>query len=101
MSNDQLPQSESEMIDLLAKTKQLKAETDAGSIALNSHNSVDIQPSGTPFGTKVKVDDGNNSASLTFDSKKMRPPKKVIDFDELLDDAIANYETLNESQNND
>jgi hypothetical protein len=101
MSNDQLPQSESEMIDLVAKTKQLKAETNAGSVALESHDSVNIQPSGTPFGTKVKVADGNNSAALTFDSKKMRSPGKVIDFDELLDNAIANYESLDELQDND
>lgn len=102
MSEDQLPDSTEEVIDLLAKTKQLKVETDAGSVMLESHNSVNIQPSGTPFGTKMKVADGSNSAALTFDSKKMRPPKKNIDFDQLIDDAISEYsEALDELSKDD
>jgi hypothetical protein len=102
MSKDQFPDSTEEVVDLLAKTKQLKVETDAGSVMLESHNSVNIQPSGTPFGTKVKVAEGSNSAALTFDSKKMRPPKKNIDFDQLIDEAINEYdEAINEGSDND
>lgn len=102
MPKDQFPDSTEEVVDLLAKTKQLKVETDAGSVMLESHNSVNIQPSGTPFGTKIKVAEGSNSAALTFDSKKMRPPKKNIDFDQLLDDAISEYgEALDELSKND
>lgn len=92
MSKNQFPDSEEEVIDLLAKTKQLKIENDMGSVILESHNSVNIQPSGTPFGTKIKIAEGSNSAALTFDSKKMRPPRKNIDFDQLLDEAISQYD---------
>jgi hypothetical protein len=102
MSEDQFPDSTGEMVDLVAKSKMLKVEDDIGSVMLESHNSVNIQPSGTPFGTKVKVADGSGSAALTFDSKKLRPPKKNIDFDRILDDAISEYdEALNELSNND
>jgi len=102
MSEDQFPDSPEEVVDLLAKTKQLKVETDAGSVTLESHNSVNIQPSGTPFGTKIKVADGSNSAALTFDSKKMRPPRKNINVDQLISDAISKYsEALDELSKND
>jgi hypothetical protein len=92
MTKDQLPDSTEDVVDLLAKTKQLKVENDQGSILLESHNAVNIQPAGTPFGTKIKVADGSNSASLTFDSKKMRPKKKQINFDQVLNDAILQYD---------
>lgn len=102
MSKDQFPDSTEEVVDLLAKSKMLKIEDDIGSVTLESHNSVNIQPSGTPFGTKIKVADGSNSAALTFNSKKMRPPKKKIDFDQLIDDAISEYsEALDELSKDD
>ena len=102
MSEDQFTDSTGEMVDLVTKSKMLKVEDDIGSVMLESHNSVNIQPSGTPFGTKVKVADGSGSAALTFDSKKLRPPQNNIDFDRILDDAISEYdEALNERSNND
>lgn len=96
--NHNLPDSKEEIVDILAKTKYLNLDTEIASITLESHNSVNIQPKGTPFGAKVKIDDGKSSATLTFDTKKMKDPKKKIDFDKLVDDAILNYENL-EDQN--
>lgn len=96
--NNNLPDNKEEITDALAKTKYLNINSEIGSISLESHNSVNIQPKGTPFGAKVKVDDGKSSATLTFDTKKMRDPKKNIDFDKLVNDAILNYENL-EDQN--
>ena len=94
--NHNLPDSKEEIVDVLAKTKYLNIDTEIGSITLESHNSVNIQPKGTPFGAKIKADGDKSSATLTFDTKKMRDPKKRIDFDKLVDDAILNYENLEE-----
>lgn len=95
--NHNLPDSKEEIIDILAKTKYLSIENEIGSISLESHNSVNIQPKGTPFGAKIKADGEKSSATLTFDTKKMRDPKKRIDFDKLVDDAILNYENLEDT----
>ena len=93
-----LPENKEEIIDILAKAKYLKIDTDLGSISLESHNSINVQPKGTPFGVKVKVDDNKSSATLTFDMKKMRDSNKKIDFDKLVNDSIMNYENQ-EDQN--
>jgi hypothetical protein len=93
-----LPENKEEIIDILAKTKYLNIDTEIGSMTLESHNSVNIQPKGTPFGVKIKADGDNSSATLTFDTKKMRDPNKKIDFDKLVNDAIMNYENQ-EDQN--
>ena len=92
--NKNLPDSKEELTDILAKSKYLSVDIGSKSISLESHNSVNIQPKGTPFGVKVKVDDGKSSVTLTFDTKKMQEPKKQINFENLIDDAIRNYEKL-------
>jgi hypothetical protein len=67
-------------------------DTEFGEIKLNSHDSVEIQPKGTPFGAKVKVEDnGSITPTLTFDTKKMREPKKNINPEEILDDALEEF----------
>jgi hypothetical protein len=92
MSIENLPEEPEEIIDIAAKTGYLKVGTDIGDIKLNSHNSVEIQPKGTPFGAKVKVNnDGSLTPTLTFDTKKLREPKKNIDTKQLLDDAIDDF----------
>ncbi len=92
MSIDNLPEEPEEIIDIAAKAGYLKVKTDIGDIKLNSHNSVEIQPKGTLFGAKVKVEnDGSVTPTLTFDTKKLREPKKNIDTNKMLDDAIDDF----------
>jgi hypothetical protein len=95
MSIENLPQEPEEIIDIAAKAGYLKVKTELGEIKLNSHNSVEIQPKGTPFGAKIKVNnDGSLTPTLTFDTKKLREPKKQIDVKQMLDDALEDF--LNE-----
>jgi hypothetical protein len=95
MSIDNLPKEPEEIIGIAAKAGYLKVKTDIGDIKLNSHNSVEIQPKGTPFGAKVKVNnDGSLTPTITFDIKKLREPKKQIDAKQMLDDALEDF--LNE-----
>jgi hypothetical protein len=89
---ENLPQEPEEIIDIAAKAGYLKAKTDIGDIKLNSHNSVEIQPKGTPFGAKVKVENnGSVTPTITFDTKKLRDPKKNIDAKQMLDDALEDF----------
>jgi hypothetical protein len=82
-------------LDIAAKAGYLKVETDIGDVKLNSHNSVEIQPKGTIFGTKLKVEEsGDVIPTLTFDTKKLRGPRKNIDAKQMLDDALEDF--LNE-----
>ena len=92
MSIENLPEDPEEIIDIAAKAGYLKVKTELGDIKLNSHNSVEIQPKGTPFGAKVKVEnDGSVTPTLTFDTKKLREPKKNIDAKQMLDDALEDF----------
>jgi hypothetical protein len=92
MSIENLPQEPEEIVDIAAKVGYLKVENELGEIKLNSHNSVEIQPKGTPFGAKVKVNnDGSLTPTLTFDTKKLREPKKNIDTNKMLEDAINDF----------
>ena len=91
MTNN-LPEEPEEIIDIAAKAGYLKVDTELGEIKLNSHNSVEIQPKGTPFGAKVKVNnDGSVTPTLTFDTKKLRDPKRNIDAKQMLDDALEDF----------
>jgi hypothetical protein len=95
MSLENLPQEPEDIVDIIAKVGYLKIQTDIGDIKLNSHNSVEVQPNGTPFGVKVKVEEsGNITPTLTFDTKKLREPRKKIDAKQMLDDALKDF--LNE-----
>ena len=89
---ENLPQEPEEILDIASKAGYLKVDTELGDIKLNSHNSVEIQPDGTIFGTKIKVEeDGSITPTLTFDTKKLNEPKKNIDTKQLLDDAIDDF----------
>ena len=95
MPIDNLPEEPEEIVDIAAKAGYLKVKTELGDIKLNSHNSVEIQPKGTPFGAKVKVENnGSVTPTITFDTKKLRDPKKNIDAKQMLDDALEDF--LNE-----
>ena len=95
MPLENAPQEPEDNVDIIAKAGYLKVESDIGEIKLNSHNSVEVQPEGTIFGAKVKVgENGNITPTLTFDTKKMRDPRKQIDAKQMLDDALEDF--LNE-----
>jgi len=52
---------------------------------------IDIQPKGTPLGTKIKIqENGEIVPTLTLDTKKMRELKK-IDTKQILDDALEDF----------
>jgi hypothetical protein len=90
--SENLPEELEEIVDIAAKAGYLKVENELGEIKLNSHNSVEIQPKGTSFGAKMKVNnDGSITPTLTFDTKKLRETKKNIDTKQLLDDAIDDF----------
>jgi hypothetical protein len=82
-------------LDIAAKAEYLKINTELGEIKLEAHNRVNIQPDETPFGIKIEVEDsGDVIPTLTFDTKKLRGPRKNIDAKQMLDDALEDF--LNE-----
>lgn len=92
MSIQNLPDDEKDIVNLAARAGYLSVETEIGEIKLNSYNQVEVQPKGTPFGAKIKVEEnGNITPTLTFDTKKLRDPSKKINATEILDQAIEDY----------
>ena len=84
-------------LDIAAKAEYLKINTELGEIKLEAHNRVNIQPDETPFGIKIEVEDsGDVIPTLTFDTKKLRGPRKQIDAKQMLDDALDDF--LNEKK---
>jgi hypothetical protein len=89
---ENLPEEPEDIINIASKAGYLKVNTDVGEIKLNSYNQVEIQPKGTVFGAKLKVEEnGEVSPMITFDTKKLRDPKKDIDPKKMLDDALENF----------
>jgi hypothetical protein len=93
MSN--LSEEPEDIVDLVSKTECLKINTELGEIKLEAHNRVNIQPDETPFGIEIELEEnGNITPTLTFDTKKLREPRKNIDAKQMLDDALEDF--LNE-----
>ena len=91
MTIEDLPDKE-KIIDILAEAEYLKVETEIGDISLDSYNQINIQPKGTIFGTKIEVDDnGNIIPTLTFDTKKLKEPKKDINPKDIVDQALEDF----------
>jgi hypothetical protein len=73
-----LSEEPEDIIDLISKTECLKINTELGEIKLEAHNRINIQPDGTIFGTKIKVEEsGNITPTLTLDTKKLRESKEA------------------------
>ena len=90
-----LPEEPEHTIDLISKTEYLKINTELGEIKLEAHNRINIQPDETLFGIEIEVEEsGDVTPTLTFDTKKLREPRKNIDAKQMLDDALEDY--LNE-----
>jgi hypothetical protein len=79
-------------MDIFAKAGYVKAENDKISVSLDSANTLSIQPKGTIFGMKVKVEKDNLlSPSLTFDTKKLRDKRRYTSPKEALDQALKDF----------
>jgi hypothetical protein len=88
-----LPEEPEEIIDVIAKTQYLKVENELGEIKLDAYNQINFQPKGTPLGMKLKVEEtGDIIPTITFDTKKLREPSKVIDTKQIVDKALEDYE---------
>lgn len=93
------PDSPEDFIDIAAKTGLLNIDSHIVELKLNAHNQIEIQPKGSPFGTKLKLEqDGSITPTITFDTKKLSPrinqtsPKEAIDqaLNSLFDDPNTN-----------
>jgi len=89
---ENLPENLEEVVDILSKTKLIKVEDETGSIILEAHNRINIQPSGTPFGAKMKLEtDGSITPTLTFDTKKIKEKIQKTEASKSIDDALKEY----------
>jgi septum formation topological specificity factor MinE len=87
-----LPDSEKDIVDVLAKAGYLKASNDKVEISLESANILNVQPKGNVFGAKIKVEDnGSITPTLTFDTKKLREKKNHISPEDLIDNALEEF----------
>jgi hypothetical protein len=92
MGIDNLPDSEKDVIDLIAKAGYLKASNDEVEVSLESADTLNIQPKGNVFGAKVKVeDDGTITPILTFDTKKLREESDYVHSKDVVDDALKDF----------
>jgi len=92
MGIDNLPDSEKDAVDLLAKAGYLKASNDKLEVSLESADTLNIQPKGNIFGAKIKVEDnGSITPTLTFDTKKLREKKNYIPPENLVDRALEDF----------
>jgi hypothetical protein len=89
---ESFPDSEKEVVDIIAKAGYLKASNDKVEISLESSNTINIQPKGNVFGAKVKVEeDGSITPMLTFDTKKLRDKNKRFDPEGTIDEALKDF----------
>jgi hypothetical protein len=87
-----LAEEPEDIVDLVSKTEYLKINTELGEIKLEAHNRVNIQPDETLFVIEIEVEEsGDVTPTLTFDTKKLRQPKKNIDAKQMLDDALEDF----------
>ena len=92
MGIDNFPDSEKDVVDIIAKAGYIKASNDKLEISLESSNTLNIQPKGNVFGAKIKVeDDGSITPSITFDTKKLREKPNNIPAKDLIDEALEDF----------
>lgn len=92
MSIEGLPEDAEQALDAIAGTGLLKASTPLGDIKLRSSQEVELQPSGTPFGVRIKKEDnGSITPTLLFDTKKMSNKPKSIDAEDIVSKALEEF----------
>ncbi len=100
MPIENLPDDEKEVVNILAKAGYLKAENDKIKVSLDSADTLNIQPKGTIFGAKVKVErDGSVTPTLTFDTKKLRDKGRYTSPKDALDQALEDFLTNMDEDN--
>lgn len=86
------PDSAEDVVNILAKAGYLKAENDKLKVSLESSNTLNIQPKGTVFGAKLKVENnGTVTPTLTFDTKKLRDKPNYVPPKDLVDQALEDF----------
>lgn len=90
MGIENLPNDPDEIVDILARAEYLKIENENVMIKFENHNTINVQPKGTPFGAKLNMDE-DPSLTFTFDSKKMRDAGKKFIAKDVIDNAIDDY----------
>ena len=92
MGIEGLPGDAGEALDQLGRTGALQLNTALGDIKLRSSQEIEIQPSGTPFGVRLKKeDDGSITPTLLFDSKKMQEKQKPINAEDIVSKALEEF----------
>jgi len=92
MNENNFPDEEKDLIDIIAKAGYLKASNDKVTVSLDSADTLNIQPKGTVFGAKVKVEnDGSVTPTLTFDTKKLRDKGRYTPPKQSIDDALKDF----------
>lgn len=92
MSIEGLPEDAEQALDAIAGTGLLKASTPLGDIKLRSSQEVELQPSGTPFGVRIKKEDnGSITPTLLFDTKKIKDRPRSIDAEDIVSKALEEF----------
>lgn len=87
-----VPDSYEDAIDLAGKARLLKLKNAAGSIELRDSETIEIQPSGTPLGLRLKAkDNGEVIPTVLFSTDKMRGVKKEINAKDVVDSALNEW----------
>lgn len=89
----EIPDSYDEVINLAGKARLLKVKNSSGSIELRDSETIEIQPSDTPLGLRLKAkDNGEVIPTVLFSTDKMREPKKVVNAEDVVDSALAEWD---------
>jgi hypothetical protein len=86
------PQNLNDSIDIAAEAEYLKVTSNVGDVKLNSYNEIELQPKGTIFGARIKVEEnGNVTPTLTFDTKKLWTKNEKFNPKDIVDQALTDF----------
>jgi hypothetical protein len=92
MSIENNPQSLNDSIDIAAEAEYLKLTSNVGDVKLNSSNEIELQPKGTIFGARIKVEEtGTVTPTITFDTKKLWNKNERFDSEDIVDQALQDF----------
>jgi hypothetical protein len=92
MSIENNPLNLKDIIDVAAEAGCFEVKTNVGDVKLNSYNEIELQPKGTIFGARIKIEEnGNVTPTLTFDTKKLWDKNKRFDSEDIVDQALEDF----------
>jgi hypothetical protein len=92
MSIENNPPNLEDGIDIAAEAGYFEVKTNVGDVKLNSCNEIELQPKGTIFGAKIKVEEnGTVTPTITFDTKKLRNKTERFDSEDTVDQALEDF----------